>query len=252
MRIGLFLLLLCGSLYAKDVKTYIPPQAYQYFDDIRENINLIIPSWNRYYRSYFPALIEHESCISLTHSRCWNPRSRLKTKREEGAGLGQLTRAYRSDGTLRFDSLTELKRRHMEYLKELTWDNIYQRADLQIRAIVLMTKDNYLQLSMIEDVFQRIAMTDAAYNGGLSGVHKERRACGLAKDCNPDIWFDNVERYCLKSKKILYGNRNACDINRYHVKDVLLIRRPKYSRYFDAIDYEWIWKYPEYVISYLY
>lgn len=41
------------------------------------------------YLPYVGGLIEHESCISLTHSRCWNSAARLKTEKEEGAGLGQ-------------------------------------------------------------------------------------------------------------------------------------------------------------------
>jgi len=73
---------------------------------------------------------------------------------------------------------------------------------------------------------------DAGYNGGLGGVDNERRACKLASWCDPNKWFDNVEKLCLKSKVALYGNRSACDINRHHVKDVLLTRSSKYDKYF--------------------
>ena len=48
------------------------------------------------YLPYVGGLIEHESCISLTHSRCWNPKSRLKTEKEEGAGLGQFHQSMES------------------------------------------------------------------------------------------------------------------------------------------------------------
>ena len=41
------------------------------------------------YPAVVPALIEQESCLSLTHSKCWNSASRLKTEKEEGIGLGQ-------------------------------------------------------------------------------------------------------------------------------------------------------------------
>jgi len=178
------------------------------------------------------SLIEHESCISLTHSRCWNPKSRLKSAREEGAGLGQITRAYRPDGSVRFDALAEIRSKHKNELYELSWSNVYERPDLQIRAVVLKSKDNYVYyMKKASSPFEALAFGDAAYNGGIGGLDKERRACQLAEGCDPSKWFGHVERYCLKSKAALYGNRSACDINRHHVKDVLLIRAPKYQQF---------------------
>jgi len=125
--------------YAGD---YIPDKAYKYNVTIKENVDTHFNELNEIgYAEYIPSLIEHESCISLTHKRCWEPTSRLKTQREEGAGLGQLTRTYRKDGTIRFDSLTDMRNRYRESLKELTWKNVYQRPDLQIRAITLMSRE---------------------------------------------------------------------------------------------------------------
>ncbi len=172
-------------------------------------------------RAYVPALISHESCITYTHSRCWSPTSRLKTQREEGAGLGQLTRAWRADGSLRFDALSEMRERHPA-LRELNWSTIYEQPELQIRALILKSRDNFTTLRMVNDTLQRLAMADAAYNGGIDGVLTERRACGMTDNCDPQQWWGNVERVCLKSKAPLYGNRSACDINRHHVKDVWL------------------------------
>lgn len=178
-------------------------------------------------REYVPALISHESCITYRHSRCWAPTSRLLTHREEGAGLGQLTRAWRPDGTVRFDALQEMRDRHPA-LRELDWATIYKRPDLQIRTLVLMSRDNWRALRVVPEPMERLAMADAAYNGGLGGLQRERRACHVAADCDPDIWWGNVERTCLKSRAPLYGNRSACDINRHHVVDVWA-RMPRYA-----------------------
>ena len=176
-------------------------------------------------------MIEHESCISLTHSRCWNPASRLRSAREEGAGLGQLTRAFRSDGSIRFDALAELKTKHRS-LAELTWTNIYTRPDLQVRAVVLKMQDNYTYyLPYAATTLDALAFADAAYNGGIGGLNSERRACKLSSTCDHTRWFGNVENYCLKSKAALYGNRSACDINRHHVTDVLQTRSGKYEQF---------------------
>lgn len=118
-------------------------------------------------------------------------------------------------------------------LKELTWNNIYSRPDLQLRTMVLQNRGNYKYFSPYShNETEALAFADAAYNGGLGGVNTERRACKMASWCDPTKWFGNVEKLCMKSKVALYGNRSACDINRYHVKDVLLVRSNKYEKFF--------------------
>lgn len=214
-----------GAARAQDVRTYIPAAAETYRLTLKAEQ---AQSWPDHPRAeLLPALIEHESCISLKHSRCWNPQSRLKSAREEGAGFGQITRAWSTDGRLRFDALQEMKDRHPA-LREWSWSNVYQRPDLQLRAVVLKSRGDFLMLRAVADPHQRLAFADAAYNGGMGGVNKERRACGLKAGCDPQRWFGHVEHTCMKSRQPLYGGRSACDINRYHVHDVLNVRAPKY------------------------
>lgn len=170
----------------------------------------------------------------MTHSRCWDPTSRLKSAREEGAGFFQLTRAYTASGTIRFDVISELRTKYTTQLYELNWNNVYSRPDLQIRAGILKSKETYLLFKDIGSTeLESFAFADAAYNGGIGGVNNERRACKLSSNCDPSRWFGNTEHVCLKSKVALYGNRSACDINRHHVRDVLLIRSEKYRKYFN-------------------
>lgn len=180
--------------------------------------------------AYLPSLVEHESCISLKHKRCWNPTSELLTKREQGVGFGQITRAWRPDGTVRFDALTDMRQRYREQLAEMSWSTIKQRPDLQLRAMVLMSRENYQSLYIIRDPYQRIAMADAAYNGGRGSVMKSRQLCGLAANCDPQQWFNHTERYCTKSRKPLYDTRSACDIWINHPRDVLQYKLPKYRK----------------------
>ena len=224
----LLLVALSTTVYAVDPKTYIPPQAFTHKETIRTELDKhfnYIPTYN-----YVPALIEHESCISLKHSRCWNSTSELRTKREQGLGLSQVTRAFREDGTVRFDVLTDMRKKYLAELKEANWDTFKHRPDLQIRLTVLLLRDNWRALRDVEDPMARLHMTDAAYNGGIGWIQRERRACGLAKDCNPGLWFDNTERYCLRSKKVIYGNRSVCDIAAGHPSDVFKNRLPKYEK----------------------
>lgn len=231
--LALFLLLVCTATYAQNVKTYIPARAFALLPIVQLEANRLSPEITT--PEYFGALIEHESCISLMHSRCWSSVSELKTQREQGVGLGQITRAYTKTGALRFDSLAELRNQHTAELRELSWSSVKQRPDLQIRAIVLMTKGNFRALYPVQSYQERLKMTDAAYNGGLGGLRSERRACGLSANCDPQLWTGNVELLCLKSKAALYGQRSACDINRHHVSDVTQTRMSKYSMHIKQV-----------------
>ena len=228
----LMLLLLTSNLVFAQ-PDFIPSKAFTFRDTIHSELDSYFPYLYNY--NYVPSLVEHESCISLNHKKCWNSMSRLKTAREEGAGLGQVTKAFNPDGTVRFDTLSEMAKRYKVELKEAKWETIYQRPDIQLRIIILMLRDDYKKLYAIENPEYRMQMVDAAYNGGLGGVLKERRACGLAQNCNPNVWFNNVEKTCLKSKKVLYGTRSACDINRHHVHDVFHNNIPKYSKSYFVI-----------------
>lgn len=224
------IIMLVVKAFAVDTKTYIPTQAPAVLKIVKQEQIKLFPQLPTPW--YLGGLIEQESCISLTHSKCFNPRSQLKSAREEGGGIGQLTRAYRSNGSVRFDSLTDQVRAHNLELKELSWSNLYTRPDLQARSLILMTKDNYSSLFNITDEDERLNMSDAAYNGGLSGLRKQRLLCGLKTNCNPQIWFNNVAIICAKSLKPLYGGKNACDINTEHVYNIRYIRMNKYKPYF--------------------
>lgn len=103
---------------------------------------------------------------------------------------------------------------------------MYQRPDLQLRAIVLMSRDAYRPFHAAPAA---LAFGDAGYNGGVGNVQRERRACALVAGCDPGVWFGQVEQHCLKSKAALYGGRSACDINREHVRNVMLVRSAKYQ-----------------------
>lgn len=170
-------------------------------------------------------LVEQESC-----PRCWNPKSRLKTAREEGAGMGQLTRAYRADGSLRFDTLSDLRRRYPGPLGPLSWQNVYDRPDLQLRAMVLLSLENHRAFDHVEGLLQMVKLqfTDAAYNAGAARIKRDIVACNLSAGCDPKEWFGHVERTCTASKAPIYGGRSACDITREHVSNVFRVRGPKY------------------------
>lgn len=220
------LMLFSGQVRAQDARTFVPIAASKLLPVLSSEQ---LQAWPDHPKpAVLAALVEQESCISLRHSKCWNPASSLKTSREEGAGLGQITRAYRVDGAVRFDSLADMRDRHPA-LSEWSWANVYQRPDLQLRALVLMSRDNFQGLRVVNDHMTRLAFADAAYNGGMGGVSSDRRVCGQKSGCDPQQWFGHVEHTCTKSRAALYGSRSACDINREHVTNVMLVRSRKYE-----------------------
>lgn len=211
-------------------QTYVPKLAYQYCPVIQAEKDKLWPTHPA--PAALCSLVETESCVSLTNSKCWSPTSRLKTEREEGAGLGQITRAYNQDGSIRFDALAAVKQLDPS-LADWNWGNVYQRPDLQLRAVVVMNRDCFNRLSrLVADPDDVLRMCDAAYNGGYGGLQSERRACGLRPGCDPQKWVGHVELVCLKSKVKWKGyGASACDINRNHVINVFNLRYEKYRKF---------------------
>ena len=226
----LLLLLACAFLsdaQAQNVRTYVPRGAQLYAPVLVLEQKAI---WPRMPEPWTLAgLVEQESCISLTHSKCWNPRAELKSSREYGFGFGQVTVAYKANGAVRFDKFQELKQAHSS-LKDWSWDNRYD-SGYQLRAIVEMTLALWRQIPPSATVQDHLAFMLSSYNGGLSAVLQDRRLCGNTAGCDPGRWFKNVERTSIKSRvpQPQYGGRSWFDINRTYVSNVLLLRRDKYK-----------------------
>lgn len=233
-RVFVFLILTLFSLIGLsspiDVRTYIPKKAYTYVPLVRqEQLKL----WSDHPEpNILGGMGEQESCISLTHSKCWDATVKLATSRELGAGIFQLTKTYNKDGSIRFDAMKELKDVHPNELKELNWNSIFVRPDLQIKAFILKNKDNFKSFHFIKDTKQRLIFSVEAYNRGVGGVSTDRRICGLKKNCDPNVWFNNVELTCGASKAAIYGNRGPCNISREYIVNIFTIRSEKYKPFF--------------------
>lgn len=230
MLTGLLFLGLSGMARAQDVRTYVPPPAQALAPTVVREIEAHWPDVPR--RSYVGALIEQETCITLRHRFCWSPTAQLKTSREEGAGLGQFTRAWHADGRLRFDSLAETRSMAPHALADLNWQTVYQRADLGVRAVLVKLRDCDARLQRLGrfDGMQRLAFCDAAYNGGWAGMLNDRKLCALKAGCDAGQWFGHVEHTSAKSRAKWQGyGKSAFEINREHVHMALQVRREKYA-----------------------
>jgi membrane-bound lytic murein transglycosylase MltF len=87
------------------------------------------------------------------------------------------------------------------------------------------------RLQKVTMQFVPLIFSDVSYNQGYYRTYKDRQLCKLKKDCNPKIWFNNVEKTCTASKKSLYSGRSPCDISRHHTRDVFK-RIIKYYYYY--------------------
>ena len=166
--------------------------------------------------------VEQETCPSLKAKGCWSPQAELKTDRENGIGLGQVT------VTARFDNFAAARGLDVT-LRDWAWADRYD-SRRQLRTLILMDRGAYRRLEFIPTERERLAMMYAAYNGGLGGVLSDRRVCAAVAGCNPDRWFDHVEHQSLKAKVVAPGyGQSFFQINRGYVRNIMLVRRPRYE-----------------------
>jgi hypothetical protein len=165
--------------------------------------------------------IDHETACPIK-SKCWNPRVEFKTTREQGVGLGQITRVFG-----RFDAAAEMQAKHRQELDGFTWSNGVYDPKLQIRAVVLKNRDNHAALAPLFD--GELAPVLTAYNRGVGGVRADRRLCQVTTACNPAKWAGHVANTCASGTAIIPGTRmTACQISRKYAPDVLA-RSDKYK-----------------------
>ena len=214
-------------------------QAPLYSQQLPANAKLYLPVLQAEKDTHWPehpqpptlgAQVEQETCISLRHSKCWSPMAQLKTSREQGVGLGQITRAFNSNGSKRFDALAELKAAFPKELQEFSWDSNLYDPRLQLRAMVLKDYQNYRLILKTSSPEDRLAFAYAAYNGGMGGLNSDRRACAATPGCDPGKWFGNVEFTSLKAKRSVDGYKKSFfEINREYVSNIMHVRRPRYD-----------------------
>lgn len=154
----------------------------------------------------------------------WKPKATLNmpANHELGVGLGQFTK------TNRFDALTEMKQKYPAMLKGWSWNNPYD-VQYQSRALVLKNRDNYRAITWAKDDYSHMAMMDGAWNSGVGGILKRRSLCMKIPGCDPGVWFGNMENSSAQSRKPSNGyKRSFADITNEHVRNVMVVRRPKY------------------------
>lgn len=172
--------------------------------------------------------VEQETCITLKHARCWSPHAELRTSRERGVGLGQITQ------TARFDALAEMRSQFPQALGAWSWaDASIYDPTLQLRALVLMDLRNWRAITGAATAGDRIAMTLAAYNGGLGGLASDRAICRGTAGCDPGRWWGHTEHTSRKARATASGyGKSFFDINREYPRLITQARAPRYRAWF--------------------
>ena len=187
------LLMTMGSAKANP----LPAGAYKHLPVLANEISAHWPSAPDW--ALFAGQVEQETCPSLTHRMCWSTTAGLKTDREQGHGLGQVTRTHR------FDALAEMRAQYPEQLKGWGWDSpTLNDPSYQLRALVLMDRRNYERITGAHPG-DRMTMALVSYNGGLGGLSSDRRVCAATKGCDPSRWWGHVEHTSLKAKTAAKG-----------------------------------------------
>lgn len=188
----------------------LPPQAMPHLPVLAaeaQRLRSPVPAW------VMAGQVDHETACPQPR-KCWNPRAEFRTVREQGVGLGQITRVFG-----RFDALAEMRAAHLAELAGWSWESVGD-ARYQLRALVLKNSDNHRALAPLFG--DALAPVLTAYNRGVGGVRADRRLCEVTPGCDPSRWAGHVERACAGSKAVIAGTRlTACEISRRYAPDVL-------------------------------
>lgn len=245
MRIFLLFLLLTVIFFVPtSVSLYEESKEECYIDSL-SNSNLpegakkFIPLLRKVLEEEWPKLsrketiagqIEQETCVSLSSSKCWNPKAELKTSREYGFGLGQITISYKQDGSTSVDNFSWIKKLDKR-LSDWKWEERYD-PKRQILSLVVYDKYLFNRIPKAETEEDHLAFTFCSYNGGLGGLLKDRVLCASNPPCNPSKWFDNVEKNSWRAKTKVSGySKSFFEINREYVRNILKVRSEKYVRF---------------------
>ena len=201
----LLLLAVSALLAVQAPAQTLPGHAFQYMPLLDTLLTEMWPELEL--KSMIAAQIEQETCISVKSKGCWNPRTELKTSREYGFGLGQITIIYNSDGSVKSSTFEELKKLGGK-LAAWKFEDRFD-PEMQLRSMILTEKLQYhkIQFGTASDA-DRLAFMLSAYNGGIGGIMQDRRLCQKPA-CDNTKWFGHVAVNSRKAKQPIMGYRTS-------------------------------------------
>lgn len=226
----LFVFFVNSIVYAVGPRVDVPPNAKLYLPEL---VKVVDDYWAeaKDHKKYLAAQIEQETCISLKSKGCWNPKTELKTDREYGFNLSQITIAYNKNGSVRFDNFKEAKRLHPD-LANWPWEDRWNPRKGIMVMVLMMKREHKFVGQGTKDFLDGMKFAWSAYNGGRSHVVKAKAICYSVKGCDNYKWEDNVALYLPKSKKPFHGYKvSPYEINTGYVHNITQVRYKKYERW---------------------
>lgn len=207
----------------------LPKLAYKYLPILKNDIDTL--GFPTQYKESMAGQVEQESCISIKSKLCWNPHVELKTSRELGVGVGQLTIAYNSNGSVRFNAFSDAVHQYKQ-LHNWSWQDRFD-PKMQFLALILKDQSSFEFMKFpTANYYEHLAMALVGYNGGMGSVLQDRKLCMTIQGCDPTRWFGNIEKYSRKSKITMRGyGQSPFQISREYPINILKIRMSKYAPY---------------------
>ena len=225
--------LFSSAAICASTEPYVPDNAKKLLPQLASTVDAKWPAFQ--YPWFLAGQIEQETCITLKSSKCWTPYAELKTDREWGIGLGQLTIAYNADGSERFNAFNDVKKLDAQ-LRDWKFENRYD-ASLQLIAVVVRDKLEFSKITGVENQFEQSAFMFVTYNSG--STLKDRALCRATQGCNPNLWFGNVEHTSYKSRVAVKGYKKSWfEISREYPVNIMKQRSPKYEQFFKPLTTE--------------
>lgn len=207
-----------------------------------ENLPILYKTIDKYWDSlqekyYLAAQIQKETCQTLKSPTCWTEKAELKTYNSKGClieygfGFGQTT-------ITRSTKTCNIRYNNFDYIKSLNSDlkdwSFQDRYNKQYQMTAFVSYDKILYTNWNGKAINgdnQIAFMLSSYNGGSYGLAQDIEYCKSIENCNPKIWWGNVERYSLKSKSNSNYKNSPFSINRQYVSDIMKNISPKYKEY---------------------
>lgn len=151
----------------------------------------------------------------------WKPGAELKTFREYGFGLAQIT------VTSRFDNFQEARQR-LPPLRDWQWNDRWNVRH-QMTYLVMTDRANFQALrGLFEDDENRWAGALVAYNAGMGTVLQRRALALRTMSVTPAKWFGGLDSVQLPGEnRMLYG-RNLGERRNEYPRLIIKVRAPKY------------------------
>ena len=178
-----------------------------------------LPTLKQAFNSHWPdAPMRHIAAGQIEQeSAGWNEHAELKTSREYGFGLGQITI------TSRFNNFKAAQR----IFKDWQWEDRFN-VRYQLGYAVITDRSNFKQVSrLFRDDDSRWRGALVAYNAGY-GTVLQRRALAIRTNVPHDRWVGGLDQVAMAyEQKLLYGRKLAMMRNEYpHI--ICNVRAPKY------------------------